>query len=123
LEGALSKILVIGAAVVAALGLAGCGSNQPTCSSPDTIKVLNQLIERMVKGHDLEGSGFSYDTAVVDIITTDQTKIKATCKANLNVDYKKDGKTLFGAVKNAFTFTAERTDGGELYVTAYGLKL
>ena len=54
------------------------------------------------------------------IITTDKTERRATCKASIHWSSAK-GQWAFSTNDDSFTFWVEKTDAGELYVTAHGL--
>ncbi len=57
---------------------------------------------------------------VRDIITTDKTDYKVTCKATIHWSGG-DGWEDFPTNDATFTFMVEKTDAGELYVTEHGL--
>ncbi len=57
---------------------------------------------------------------VQNIITTDKTDYKATCKATIHWSGG-DGWWVFPTNDDPFTFEVEKTDDGKLYVTERGL--
>ena len=89
--------------------------DRPACEKAavaDASMELKAILEKIVTAPIL------FD--VRDVVTADKTAYKTTCKATIHWSGG-DGWWTFSTNDAPFTFTVEKTDDGNLYVTEFGL--
>jgi hypothetical protein len=100
--------------------LSACGSDL-ACDSADVLQTAKELVIQRI-----HNSGFneSFDVAISNIRTQDDSSKQLLCKANAEVT---NSKTLAAMGVATFTYDVdyqvERTTNGNLYVTVYPLHM